>query len=475
MASEFLALQPKTVVLVSTSAADLKGYPTGLWLEELAAPYYIFKNAGFEVVITSTEGGAIPIDGGSLAGDYFTAETKKFMHDGEAFAALTHSVRISAIDWESANVEAIFTCGGHGVEVDFVHNDTLKRAIETLYNANKIVASVCHGPVCLAQCNKANGEPLVKGLVTTGFSNSEERGVGLTEKCAWLIEDKFKELGAIYEAGGDWTSNVKVAGNLITGQNPQSAVEAAHAVVSALATPRVLVAPVKMALKPKTIVLVSTNASYIKDHPTGLWMEEMAAPYYIFKDAGFEVVIASTRGGPVPIDGGSLVGDYMTAEAKKFCHDGEAFAALSHSVRLSAIDWESENVKAIVTCGGHGVESDFVQNDVLKRAIETMYTANKIVASVCHGPVCLAQCKKANGEPLVKGLVTTGFSNSEERGTGLTEKCAWLIEDKFKELGAIYEAGGDWSSNVKVAGNLITGQNPQSSVELANAVVSALK
>merc|ERR1712127_929343 len=160
------------------------------------------------------------------------------------------------------------------------------------------------------------------------------------------------------------SSNVKVAGNLITGQNPQSSVECANAVVSALAPPRVLEAPVKMETKPKTVVLVATSASYLKGHPTGLWLEEMAAPYYIFKNAGFEVVIASTQGGPVPIDGGSLSGDFFTAEAKRFMQDGAAFAELSHSVRISAIDWKSENVKAIFMCGGHGVEVDFVKNGV---------------------------------------------------------------------------------------------------------------
>merc|ERR1712048_1010180 len=105
-------------------------------------------------------------------------------------------------------------CGGHGVEVDFIDNAAMKAAIETMYAAGKPVAAVCHGPVCLAQCNKPDGEPLVKGLEVTGFSNSEEAAVGLTAKCKWLIEDKFKELGGAYAAEGDWSSHVKVSGHL---------------------------------------------------------------------------------------------------------------------------------------------------------------------------------------------------------------------------------------------------------------------
>jgi len=222
------------VVMVSTSAAYLKGHPTGLWLEEMAAPYYKFKAAGLDVVIASTQGGPVPIDAGSITGDFFTDEAKRFMHDGLAFGALSHSVPLAEIDFSSADIKAIFMCGGHGVEIDFVDNAAMKAAIEAMYASGKVVAAVCHGPVCLAQCNKPDGEPLVKGLAATGFSNSEETQVGMTDKCEWLIEDKFKELGASYEAGGDWTSNVKVAGKLITGQNPQSSAACADAVLANL-------------------------------------------------------------------------------------------------------------------------------------------------------------------------------------------------------------------------------------------------
>lgn len=231
----------------------------------------------------------------------------------------------------------------------------------------------------------------------------------------------------------------------------------------------------KIEIKPNTIVLVSTSAAYLKGHPTGVWMEELAAPYYKFKDAGFEVVVASLRGGPIPIDANSCKGDFFTADAKKFMHDGDALDALAHSVRMSAIDWTSVDIKAVFMCGGHGTEVDFVKSGILTKAIETTHAADRVVAAVCHGPVSLAQCKNPDKTPLIKGLEVTGFSNSEEAAVGLGDKCPWLLEDKLKELGGVYKAGADWSSNVAVAGKLVTGQNPQSSMACAEEVIKLCK
>jgi putative intracellular protease/amidase len=220
------------IVILSTSAAYLGEHPTGVWLEEVASPYYHFKGKGHEVVLASIAGGAVPIDGGSLAGDFFTDACKKFMHDGEAVAALGHTVKLTALDLNS--VDVLYLAGGHGTCVDFADNKDLKKAIETIYAAKKIVAADCHGPIALAQCNKPDGTPLVKGLKCTGFSNSEEDAVQLTSAVPFLIETRFKEQGGKYEAKPDWNSHATVDGNLICGQNPQSSDECALAVIAFL-------------------------------------------------------------------------------------------------------------------------------------------------------------------------------------------------------------------------------------------------
>ena len=218
--------------MLCTSATELKGHPTGLWLEELATPYYMFVEKGLEVVIASMKGGPVPIDGNSLGEGFFTDLAKKFMHDGTAVGALCHSVPLSSIELET--VDALYLTGGHGTCVDFVDDATLKGAIETLVGKDKVVAADCHGVGALVQCTTSNGDPLVKGKCVTGFSDTEEDVVQLTSIVPFLIESKFKEQGANYERADDWHPKVCVDGKLVTGQNPQSSEACAEAVLTLL-------------------------------------------------------------------------------------------------------------------------------------------------------------------------------------------------------------------------------------------------
>jgi putative intracellular protease/amidase len=220
------------VILACTSAHELKGHPTGLWIEECATPYYLFQAKGYEVVLASPLGGAIPIDASSMAEGFFTDAAKKFLHDPVAMGAFSHSVKLSSIDWSA--VDAIYLTGGHGTCTDFVSDVDLKLGVETLYAANKVVAADCHGPVGLAQCVKPDGTPLVAGKTVTGFADSEEAAVQLVSIVPFLLESRFKEQGANYEKGDDWNSKVCVDGKLVTGQNPQSSDACAAAVVKLL-------------------------------------------------------------------------------------------------------------------------------------------------------------------------------------------------------------------------------------------------
>lgn len=230
------------------------------------------------------------------------------------------------------------------------------------------------------------------------------------------------------------------------------------------------------------ILIVNTSAGEFTGGPTGVWLEECATPYYIFKDAGFEVEMANPAGGCSPIDAASLGEGFFTDAAKKFMHDPAAFGMFCHQKKLADIVtlWNIGapnglmSYDCIYLSGGHGTCTDFVDNKTLKAAIEGMLKAGKIVAADCHGPIALAQCVTPTGEPLIKDRVVTGFNNSEEAAVQQTENVPFLIETKFIELGAKYEKGGDWTSKTCVDGNLITGQNPQSSESCAKAVVAKL-
>ena len=234
---------------------------------------------------------------------------------------------------------------------------------------------------------------------------------------------------------------------------------------------------------PKKVLIVNTSASTFGGGPTGVWLEECATPYYIFKEAGFEVEMASPLGGCSPIDAASLSEGFFTDAAKKFMHDMTAFGMFSHQKKLVDLvtAWNCGKADGLMSydalylSGGHGTCTDFVDNPTLRSAIEGMLKAGKVVAADCHGPIALAQCTKPSGEPLVQGLTVTGFNDSEEAAVGHTGHVPFLIEAKFVELGAKYEKGGDWTPKCCTDGNLVTGQNPQSSEACAAAVVAKLK
>lgn len=220
------------VVIANTSASELKGHKTGVWLEELAVPYYLFRAKGYQVLVASIKGGEIPIDGASLQGDFYVEAAKKFINDEQAMEKLNNSIPLADIDFKT--VDAIYLTGGHGTCVDYITSPDLKNAIELLYANDKVVAADCHGPIGLANCVKPDGTPLVAGKTVTGFSDSEEDAVQLTELVPFLIEAKFKEQGANYEKADDWNPKVCVDGKLVTGQNPQSSDLCAKAVVKLL-------------------------------------------------------------------------------------------------------------------------------------------------------------------------------------------------------------------------------------------------
>lgn len=222
------------ILMVLTSHDELgsTGRKTGFWLEEFAAPYYVFKDAGVTITLASPKGGQPPLDPKSAEKDFQTPATERFNSDSEAQAALAHTVPLKTVSADE--YDAIFYPGGHGPLWDLAEDPDSIALVETMHAKGKPVAAVCHAPGVLRHARAADGTPLVQGKAVTGFSNTEEAAVGLTEVVPFLVEDELRKAGGTYSKGADWQPHVISAGNLITGQNPASSEPAAQAVLKLL-------------------------------------------------------------------------------------------------------------------------------------------------------------------------------------------------------------------------------------------------
>ena len=216
------------ILMVMTSHDKLgdTGKKTGFWLEEFAAPYYTFLDAGAAVTIASPKGGEPPLDPKSDLPENQTELTKRFRTDAAAQAKLANTKTLA--DMSAADFDAVFYPGGHGPMWDMPDNATSIALIGAFVKADKPVGAVCHAPAALVNVRGKDGEYLVKGKRVTGFTNAEEEAVGLTAVVPFLLEDRLKERGAIFSKAANWAAYVQVDGKLVTGQNPASSGPAAE-------------------------------------------------------------------------------------------------------------------------------------------------------------------------------------------------------------------------------------------------------
>ena len=221
------------IVLTSHDRLGDTGQKTGFWLEELAAPYYVFRDQGVDVTLASPLGGQPPLDPKSSDPASQTDATRRFEADAEARAALGSTRKLADVSID--DFDAVFYPGGHGPLWDLAEDQHSIALIERAIAAGKPVAAVCHAPGVLRHVKGPDGKPLVQGKTVTGFSNTEEAAVGLTDVVPFLVEDVLKANGGRYEKAADWQPYAVTDGLLITGQNPASSEAAAHALLGALA------------------------------------------------------------------------------------------------------------------------------------------------------------------------------------------------------------------------------------------------
>ena len=220
------------MVLTSHDRLGDTGKKTGFWLEEFAAPYYVFKDAGANVTLASPLGGQPPLDPTSDTPDAQTDATRRFKGDVAAKAVLASSHTLRAM--QASEFDAVFYPGGHGPLWDLTHDSGSIALIESMLRSDKVVAAVCHAPGVLRHVKAADGTPVLNGRAVTGFANSEERAAGLTEVVPFLVEDMLKAQGGHYSKAADWQVHVVSDGPLITGQNPASSAPAALALLERL-------------------------------------------------------------------------------------------------------------------------------------------------------------------------------------------------------------------------------------------------
>ena len=220
------------MVLTSHDKLGDTGKKTGFWLEELAAPYYTFKDAGAEITLTSPKGGQPPLDPKSDEPAFQTEATRRFQADAQAKAQLAATVRLDTV--KQQDFDSVFYPGGHGPLWDLAEDQNSIRLIESFLAANKPVTLVCHAPGVLRHVTTSEGKPLVEGKKVTGFTDTEEEAMGLTKVVPFLVEDELKTQGGIFSKVADFQPYVVSDGLLITGQNPASSTPAAELLVKTL-------------------------------------------------------------------------------------------------------------------------------------------------------------------------------------------------------------------------------------------------
>jgi putative intracellular protease/amidase len=220
------------------------------------------------------------------------------------------------------------------------------------------------------------------------------------------------------------------------------------------------------------MVLTSHDRLGASDRKTGIWLEEFAAPYYAFTDAGANVTLASPLGGRPPLDPRSDAPNFQTEDTHRLRKDPATEGKLANTAKLSSIS--ADGYDAVFYVGGHGVMWDVAEDAGSIALIETMFAADKPVSAVCHGSAVFRHTKAPDGTPLVRGKNVAGFTNTEEAAAGLTDVVPYLVEDMLKQNGGIYSKADNFQPHVMTDGNLITGQNPASSKGVAAAVMSLL-
>ena len=221
------------------------------------------------------------------------------------------------------------------------------------------------------------------------------------------------------------------------------------------------------------MVLTSHDQLGNTGRKTGFWLEELAAPYYVFKDAGAEITLASPKGGRPPLDPKSNEPAFQTDITRRFEKDAAAEARLDKTVCLDSV--KQEDFDTVFYPGGHGPMWDLAEDKASIKLLESFVASGKPFAVVCHSTGALHRVRTPDGKMFIEGKTVTGFTNGEEEDVGLTKVVPFLVEDESMKLGAIFSKVKNWGVHTVVSGKLVTGQNPASSGPAAQVLMDMVK
>jgi len=462
---------PKKKILIVLSAAsawtraDGSKYPSGYWTEEFVDVHEKFVAGGYQVDIATPGGKKPTADPHSLDAKFAGTRVDEFKKYLQSISdQLAKPLALAKINM--ADYEAVVIPGGHGPVEDLYKDKDMGRELFDAEKDNKIIGAVCHGQAALLSAVDQKGNWLFKDVTLTSFSDEEEIEFGTASNAPWLLASRLRQCGANYKRGEkNWGAYVVRDGNIISGQNPASSIPMAESIIAALS-------------KKKVCIVLSAASEWTRadgsKYPSGYWTEEFVDVHEKFVAAGFEVHIATPGGKKPTADPHSLDPKFAgkrVDEFKQYLQD--LSGQLSKPLVLGKINMA--DYEAVVIPGGHGPVEDLYKDKDMGLVLFAAEKQNKIIGTVCHGQAALLSAVDEKGNWLFKGTTLTSFSDEEEIEFGTASNAPWLLASRLRQCGANYKRGEkNWSAFVVTDGNVISGQNPASSIPMAEAIIAEL-
>jgi len=456
-----------SVLFIVTNATKFQkgNKECGWYLPTVCFAYQAFIDAGYKVHFASVKGGETQVDPESADLWDFTACTD-FLYDRPVISLLKNTTCVKDVDPKQYHV--VFFAGGYGSMYDLAGDINLKKVVAAVYENGGIVSSVGMGAAGLLNVKLSNGKSLISGKKITGYTDAEMKRSGKADLMPFMLEAKLKAEGAKFQPGSFQQLNVVEDGRLITGQNCTSTAETANKIIASCK-------PKCKGAESINALFVVTNISTLGDgRAAGWYLPTISYPYTDLKKEGVNITFCSPYGGDAIVDDES-VGLWDHPECAAFMRNSVVLDEIKKTVPIKDVD--ASKYKIIVFGGGFGASYDIATHDTVKKVTAQIYENGGIVSCVANGGAGLLNVKLSDGRYLVQDKHVTSITDEELSRLPEHSSVPFKIQSKLIEQGAIFEEGTPVKENVTVSdcGRIVTGQNPNSSINTALALVKAYK